>query len=92
MQQAKSKLVLEHLVVQGASKKNQLKQQDLDELIKYGAAELFARKEAPPTPAPGQNLTTFSHIQSRSHASDSVCAFTLWYLGVSSCRGDPVSS
>lgn len=46
MQQAKNKLLLEHLVVQGLSSKTSIKQQDLDDLIRYGATELFADSSA----------------------------------------------
>lgn len=44
MQQAKGKLVLEHLVVQEAGRSQQLRQQELDDLLRYGAEELFAEQ------------------------------------------------
>lgn len=58
LQQAKSKLVLEHLVVEGMTRKSQIKQQDLDDLIKYGAAELFA-DSSKPIALPGTMIQTF---------------------------------
>jgi hypothetical protein len=42
MQQAKSKMVLEQLVVQKMGKPQQMKQKELDDLLRYGASELFA--------------------------------------------------
>ena len=44
MQQTKNKLVLEHLVVQEAGRSQQLRQQELDDLLRYGAEELFAEQ------------------------------------------------
>ena len=45
MQQAKNKLVLEHLIVQEAGRSQQLRQQELDDLLRYGAEELFAEQK-----------------------------------------------
>ena len=44
MQQAKGKLVLEHLVVQEMGRSQQMRQQELDDLLRYGAEELFAER------------------------------------------------
>jgi len=44
MQQAKGKMVLEQLVVQKMGKPQQMKQQELDDLLRYGASELFAEQ------------------------------------------------
>lgn len=41
MQIAKRKLVLEHLVVRKMGSKQDLKQEELDDILRYGAAELF---------------------------------------------------
>ena len=48
MQQAKRKLMLEHLVVQKMGKSQQMRQEELDDLIRYGAAELFADADIAP--------------------------------------------
>lgn len=45
MQLTKKKMVLEHVVV-GRMKTSQLNQEELDDIIRYGAAELFAEDEA----------------------------------------------
>lgn len=42
MQQSKKKLVLEHLVVERMRTHTDVKQQELDDLLRYGAEELFA--------------------------------------------------
>ncbi|KAK9828698.1 hypothetical protein WJX72_001585 [[Myrmecia] bisecta] len=42
MQQTKKKMVLEHLVVQKMGAASDLRQDELDDLLRYGAAELFA--------------------------------------------------
>ena len=44
VQRSKSKLVLEHLVVRKAGT-GELNQKELDDVLRYGAAELFAREE-----------------------------------------------
>ncbi|KAK3255644.1 hypothetical protein CYMTET_35185, partial [Cymbomonas tetramitiformis] len=41
MQQSKKKMVLEHLVVQKMTQKELVNQEELDDLLKYGAEELF---------------------------------------------------
>lgn len=41
MQQSKKKLVLEHLVVRKMSSRGDLKQEELDDILRYGAQELF---------------------------------------------------
>ena len=46
MQQAKRKLVLEHLVVQNMGRENDLRQEELDDIIRFGTKELFAEFEA----------------------------------------------
>lgn len=46
MQQAKNKLVLEHLVVQEMGRSQQLRQQELDDLLRYGAEELFLEQNS----------------------------------------------
>ena len=58
MQQAKSKLVLEHLVVSKMGTQAQLRQEELDDLIRYGAAELFAEPDAVQAAAAGQLPTS----------------------------------
>eukprot|EP00775_Hariotina_reticulata_P005696 gene5696-5934_t len=45
LQRAKSKMVLEHLVVAKAAKASKLEQQALDDILRYGAKELFAEDE-----------------------------------------------
>ena len=55
MQASKKKLVLEHLVVQAAGSKA-LAASDLEDIIRYGAAALFADEDtaqAPPKAEPG---------------------------------------
>lgn len=49
MQQARSKLVLERLVVQESSRTQQMRQQELDDLLRYGAEELFAEQTSQQT-------------------------------------------
>ena len=44
MQQARGKLVLEHLVVREQGRSQQVRQQELDDLLRYGAEELFAEQ------------------------------------------------
>ena len=66
MQQAKSKLVLEHLVVSKMGTQAQLRQEELDDLIKYGAAELFAEPAAVQAAAAGQLPTRSKDLHSRS--------------------------
>ena len=62
MQQAKSKLVLEHLVVSKMGMQAQLRQEELDDLIRYGAAELFAEPAAVEAAAAGQLPTCSRRI------------------------------
>ena len=49
MQQAKKKMMLEHLVVRRMGATTELKQAELDDILRYGAQELFS--EDPPPPA-----------------------------------------
>ncbi len=53
-QRAKSKLVLEHLVVAKAGKRDGLAQTELDDLLRYGAKELFDDDELQEQAAQGQ--------------------------------------
>lgn len=50
-QRAKSKMVLEHLVVAKAGKTDRLAQAELDDILRYGAKELFADDEEEPAAA-----------------------------------------
>lgn len=45
-QQSLKKLVLEHLVVSKMGKTADLNQDELDDILRYGAAELFAEEQA----------------------------------------------
>lgn len=45
MQQTKAKMMLEHVVVSKMGKATDLKQDELDDILRYGAAELFADGE-----------------------------------------------
>jgi hypothetical protein len=45
LQRAKSKMVLEHLVVAKAARADKLAQAELDDILRYGAKELFAEDE-----------------------------------------------
>jgi len=50
MQQAKGKLVLEHLVVQKMGRSQHMKQQDLDELLRFGSELVGAPSFSVPWP------------------------------------------
>jgi chromodomain-helicase-DNA-binding protein 4 len=45
MQMTKKKMMLEHLVVGKMTKAQMLNQEELDEIVRYGAKELFADEE-----------------------------------------------
>jgi hypothetical protein len=45
LKRAKSKMVLEHLVVAKAARADKLAQAELDDILRYGAKELFAEDE-----------------------------------------------
>lgn len=49
MQDSKKKLLLEHVVVEKMRTHTDVKQQELDNLLRYGAEGLFAEEPAPPT-------------------------------------------
>lgn len=63
MQQTKKKLVLEHLVVQKLGSKADLQQAELDEILRYGARQLFeepaAAAKAEPPPSAGKLVFSF---------------------------------
>ena len=46
MQQSKSKLLLEHVIVEKMGGGRDLRQDELDDVLRYGAVELFADLDA----------------------------------------------
>lgn len=52
LQRAKSKMVLEHLVVSKAARADKLEQATLDDILRYGAQELFNEDSSTGTQAP----------------------------------------
>lgn len=67
-QRAKAKMVLEHLVVAKAAKSDKLAQQELDDIIRYGAKELFAEDDDDNTTE--QHLTAVNGVAAPDAAAE----------------------
>jgi hypothetical protein len=65
LQRAKSKLVLEHLVVAKAGRTDKLEQATLDDILRFGAEELFAEEAAAATQDPQQQQQQQQQIGSQ---------------------------